>query len=179
MKYLAVFLVVINVAIYFSLRTEGSANVGVGDTTSLAENTIGECYVLESSDRRPIELLTAAAERLGGSARIEEREQWVDGNNWWLVSTSANPSNVSSYREVVPQAYIVANGPRAGHLSLGIFQNEANARRLMAQFDRNLTNVELLRYQQRAPLWRVIVSGPQVEVLINRYQLEFIEKKSC
>ena len=49
----------------------------------------------------------------------------------------------------------------------------------MAQFDRNLTNVELLRYQQRAPLWRVIVSGPQVEVLINRYQLEFIEKKSC
>ena len=179
MKYLAVFLVVINVAIYYSMRTEGNNDVRAVDAASSVENTVYECYILESSDRDPIDQLTAAAERLGGSAQIEQREQWVDGNNWWLVSASANPSNVSSYRQVVPQAYIVANGPRAGHLSLGIFQNEVNARRLMAQFDRNLTNVELLRYQQRAPLWRVIVSGPQVEVLINRYQLEFIEKKSC
>lgn len=179
MKYLAVLLVVINVAVYFSMRTAGSDDIRVVDEASSTLNTAQECYVLESSERTPIDQLTAATERLGGAVRIEEREQWVDGSNWWLVSASANPSNVSSYRQVVPQAYIVANGPRAGHLSLGIFQNEANARRLMAQFDRNLTNVELLRYQQKAPLWRVIVSGPQVEVLINRYQLEFIEKKSC
>jgi len=137
------------------------------------------CYSLESSDLEPIERLRDAVERLGGVAQLEERVQWVDGDNWWLVSEQANPEALSEYRRIVPQAYMIGSGPRAEHLSLGIFQNEQNARRLMARFDLNLTPVELLRYQQRAPLWHIIVSGPQVEVLINRYQLEFIEKKSC
>ena len=137
------------------------------------------CYTVNLYDADELQMLDEAIGKLGGTMQVNEFDQWIDGDKWWVVSAAESTSSFDDYRAAVSGAFEVMNGPKIGQYSLGIFSSEANALALQEELNARGLKSEMLLYQLRSPAWRAVISAPQVEWLINRYQLEFIEKKAC
>ena len=137
------------------------------------------CYTVNLYDADELQMLDEAIGKLSGTMQVNEFDQWIDGDKWWVVSAAESTSSFDDYRAAVSGAFEVMSGPKIGQYSLGIFSSEANALALQEELNARGLKSEMLLYQLRSPAWRVVISAPQVEWLINRYQFEFIEKKSC
>lgn len=178
MKGFGLTLLVINIALavwWIAADPEAATDT----PRQLLTPAVQSCYTVQVYHADELSELSAAVAKLGGAISVTEFDQWVDGSKWWVVSAQNSSNTLADYQTAISGAFEVETGPKKGQFSLGIFSSQDNA----ARQQRELANIgldsEMLLYQLRAPAWRVIVSAPQVEWLINSYQLEFIEKKSC
>lgn len=178
MRLIAILLILANIGAWLYWQPNTTLTTAEAPPSESNEEP-GLCYTVNVYDADVAERFQAAANRLNYALEETEIPHWIDGSNWWLISDSPNPVNVADYKRVEPGAFAVGSGPREGHLSLGIFGNRSNAAQFMQRFLEKNLSVELLPYQQRVSASQMVVRGRDVELLINRYQLEFIEKKSC
>ena len=179
MKSIALALLMANLILAgWWLGTNDANDVGDATGSERAPEVLS-CYTVNLYDPDELQVLDEAIGKLGGTMQVNEFDQWIDGDKWWVVSAIDSAATLDDYRAAVSGAFEVVNGPKTGQNSLGIFSSEANALALQEELNAKGLKSEMLLYQLRSPAWRVIISAPQVEWLINRYQFEFIEKKSC
>ena len=179
MKGIALALLMANLILAGWWLSTGDANDVSDATHSERAPEVLSCYTVNLYDADELQMLDEAIGKLGGTMQVNEFDQWIDGDKWWVVSAADSTSSFDDYRAAVSGAFEVMNGPKNGQYSLGIFSSEANALALQKELNVAGLKSEMLLYQLRSPAWRVVISAPQVEWLINRYQFEFIEKKSC
>lgn len=178
MKRLGLTLLAINVALALWWLTLDSRTDNSAQSQPASMNT-ASCYTVEIYQADKLNEFRSAVTKLGGSLAVSEFDQWVDGSKWWVVSAQNSSKTLADYQTAISGAFEIETGPKKGQFSLGIFSSQNNAARQQSDLTGIGLDSEMLLYQLRAPAWRVIVSAPQVEWLINSYQLEFIEKKSC
>lgn len=179
MKGVAIVLLIANfILAAWWLSTDDSTAVDV-ETRGDTNLEVLHCYTVNVYDANELQVLSDAIGKLSGTMQVSEFDQWRDGDKWWIVSAAESTASFDDYRGAISGAFEVKNGPKAGQYSLGIFSSKANAQTLQEELTAAGLKSEMLLYQLRAPAWRVVISASQVEWLINRYQIEFIEKKSC
>ncbi|RMA78466.1 hypothetical protein [Umboniibacter marinipuniceus] len=178
MKAVAAILIILNLGLAYWLWSGKAVNPQANVAAS-SSGVAGSCYSVNVYDEEVLDSLRTAIRKLQGSLVTEEFSQWVDGDKWWVVSAENPEQSLDGYRAMVNGAFEIADGPKAGRYSLGIFSSESNANALRRELGEENLNSELLLYQLRKPAWRAVIRVEQAEGLINRYQLEFIEKKSC
>ncbi len=179
MKGLALVLLIANLILAGWWLTNDDGNPLSANVRTDANLAIESCYTVNVYEADDLQVLADAIAKLNGTMQVSEFDQWRDGDKWWVVSAAQSTSDFDDYREAISGAFEVKNGPKAGQYSLGIFSSKANAQTLQEELTAAGLKSEMLLYQLRAPVWRVVISAPQSEWLINRYQFEFIEKKSC
>ncbi|WP_298637150.1 hypothetical protein [uncultured Umboniibacter sp.] len=179
MKAIALALLIANLILAGWWLSANDSNSDNAAMHSEANPEVLSCYTVNIYEADELEVLSDAIDKLSGTMQVNEFDQWKDGDKWWVVSASDTTASLNDYRSVVSGAFEVTTGPKVGQYSLGIFSSEANALTLQRELGAAGLKSEMLLYQLREPAWRVIISAPQVEWLINRYQFEFIEKKSC
>ena len=177
MKSLVAILLVLNAALaYWWLTTPTGSEQPEGESVHVE---VLSCYAVNIYQSDKLASLREAVEKLEGEVAASEFSQWVDGDKWWVVSEAQASQTLTDYRRVVTSAFEIDEGPKTGHYSLGIFSSRQNAVALQSQLAAQSLKTQLLLYQLKKPAWYVVIRVRQAEWLINRYQLEFIEKKSC
>ncbi len=179
MKKLFLVMVLLNLAVAtISIERNEEKGLSNVDIEDIGMAKVGACYLVVTDDLAIANEFQEALRKVQLMGAVIAGEKWVDTSSTWVIA-KAEKNDIESYRKVVPGAYWILDGPKRNYLSLGLFKNNQNAKDLGRELSEKSLLFETLPYQQKVPQWQVEFEGVEAEGLINTYDLELIEKKTC